>query len=141
MIKIGLIGGTGLENPEILNNAEEKNLDTPYGSISSPLICGSLNGTEIVILSRHGRNHTIPPSKVNNRANIYALKTIGCTHIISTTACGSLREEIRRGDLIIPDQFIDFTIHIDINLFSRRVSRKTLHTHYRTGYGYNKPGT
>ena len=62
-------------------------------------------------------NHTIPPSKVNNRANIFALKEAGCTHIIATTACGSLREEIGRGDLVIPDQFIDFTRHRNITFF------------------------
>lgn len=111
MIKIGIIGGSGLENPDILRSPEEKNLNTPYGNPSSPLLCGSLAGKDIVILSRHGRLHTIPPSAVNSRANIFALKEAGCTHIITSTACGSLREEICRGDLVIPDQFIDFTKH------------------------------
>jgi 5'-methylthioadenosine phosphorylase len=68
-------------------------------------------------LSRHGYGHTIPPSQVNNRANIHALKSLGCTHIIATTACGSLREDIHRGDLVIPDQFIDFTRHRSITFF------------------------
>ena len=117
MIRIGIIGGSGLENPEILQSSEEKHFETPYGAPSSSLLCGSVEGTEIVILSRHGRQHTIPPSKVNNRANIFALKEAGCTHIITTTACGSLREEIGRGDLVIPDQFIDFTRHRDITFF------------------------
>ncbi len=117
MTKIGIIGGSGLEDPEILKSPMENNFDTPYGSPSSPLLSGSLNGIEIVLLSRHGRQHTIPPSKINNRANIYALKEIGCTHLITTTACGSLRQEIGRGDLVIPDQFIDFTRHRDITFF------------------------
>jgi 5'-methylthioadenosine phosphorylase len=117
MIRIGIIGGSGLENPEILQSSEEKHFETPYGAPSSSLLCGSVEGTEIVILSRHGRQHTIPPSKVNNRANIFALKEAGCTHIITSTACGSLREEIGRGDLVIPDQFIDFTRHRDITFF------------------------
>jgi len=117
MIRIGIIGGSGLENPEILQSSEEKHFETPYGTPSSSLLCGSVEGTEIVILSRHGRQHTIPPSKVNNRANIFALKEAGCTHIITSTACGSLREEIGRGDLVIPDQFIDFTRHRDITFF------------------------
>ena len=117
MIRIGIIGGSGLENPEILQSSEEKHFETPYGAPSSSLLCGSVEGTEIVILSRHGRQHTIPPSKVNNRANIFALKEAGCTHIITTTACGSLREEIGRGDLVVPDQFIDFTRHRDITFF------------------------
>jgi 5'-methylthioadenosine phosphorylase len=117
MAKIGIIGGSGLENPEILLFPEERIFDTPYGATSSPLQCGSHSGTEVVILSRHGRKHTIPPSKVNNRANIFAFKETGCTHIIATTACGSLRQEILRGDLVVPDQFIDFTRHRNITFF------------------------
>lgn len=117
MIRIGIIGGSGLENPAILKRSEEKHVVTQYGAPSSSLICGTLNDTEIVILSRHGNQHTIPPSQVNNRANIFALKEAGCTHIIATTACGSLREEIGRGDLVIPDQFIDFTRHREITFF------------------------
>ncbi|MDR2768567.1 MAG: MTAP family purine nucleoside phosphorylase, partial [Treponema sp.] len=70
---------------------------------------GTIAGTEVVLLARHGREHTIPPTQVNFRANIDALKAEGCTHILATTAVGSLREEIRRGDLVIIDQFIDFT--------------------------------
>lgn len=128
MIRIGIIGGSGLENPEILKSSEEKHVETPYGIPSSSLLCGSLNGTEIVVLSRHGRLHTIPPSKVNNRANIFALKEAGCTHIIASTACGSLREEICRGDLIIPDQFIDFTRHRNITFFEEFKPGKMNHT-------------
>jgi 5'-methylthioadenosine phosphorylase len=111
MTKIGIIGGSGLENPDILKNPENLVVDTPYGSPASPLISGTIGNKNIIILSRHGRKHTIPPSQVNNRANIYALKQAGCTHILATTACGSLREETGRGDLVIPDQFIDFTHH------------------------------
>jgi 5'-methylthioadenosine phosphorylase len=128
MVKIGIIGGSGLENPEILKSPEERISETPYGETSSPLLCGSRNGTEIVILSRHGRKHTIPPSNVNNRANIFALKEAGCTHIIASTACGSLREEIRRGDLVIPDQFIDFTRHRNITFFDEFEPGKMNHT-------------
>jgi 5'-methylthioadenosine phosphorylase len=111
MIKIGIIGGSGLENPDILKDAERLIADTPYGLPSSPLITGTIGNKNIIILSRHGREHTVPPSQVNNRANIFALKQAGCTHILATTACGSLREEIGRGDLVVPDQFIDFTHH------------------------------
>jgi 5'-methylthioadenosine phosphorylase len=128
MIKVGIIGGSGLENPEILKSPEEKNVNTPFGEPSTPFLCGSLNGTEIIILSRHGWDHTIPPSKVNNRANIFALRELGCTHIISTTACGSLREKIRRGDLVIPDQFIDFTRHRNITFFEEFEPGKMNHT-------------
>ncbi|MGC1392168.1 MAG: S-methyl-5'-thioadenosine phosphorylase [Bacteroidales bacterium] len=128
MIRIGIIGGSGLENPDILQSSEEKNAETPYGAPSSSLLSGSVNGREIVILSRHGRLHTIPPSKVNNRANIFALKEAGCTHIISSTACGSLREEIFRGDIVVPDQFIDFTRHRNITFFEEFKPGKMNHT-------------
>jgi 5'-methylthioadenosine phosphorylase len=128
MVKIGIIGGSGLENPDILKSPQEVNVETPYGTPSSPLLSGSLNGTETVILSKHGWHHTIPPSKVNYRANIFALKEIGCTHIITTTACGSLREEIRRGDLVIPDQFIDFTRHRAVTFFEEFEPGKMNHT-------------
>jgi len=128
MVKIGIIGGSGLDKPGILDSPQELAVETPYGVPSSHLLCGKLNGTEIVILSRHGWHHTIPPSKVNNRANIFALKETGCTHIIATTACGSLREEIRRGDLVIPDQFIDFTRHRNITFFEEFEPGKMNHT-------------
>ncbi|MDR2182454.1 MAG: MTAP family purine nucleoside phosphorylase, partial [Treponema sp.] len=109
MVKVGVIGGSGLDNPDIFSGARDKTVNTPYGAPSSPLKCGTIGGTEVVLLARHGREHTIPPTQVNFRANIDALKTEGCTHILATTAVGSLREEIRRGDLVIIDQFIDFT--------------------------------
>jgi 5'-methylthioadenosine phosphorylase len=116
MTKIGIIGGSGLEKPDILKNPEHKSAHTIYGNPSSSLMCGKIDDKDVVVLSRHGWHHTIPPSQINNRANILALKNAGCTHIVSTTACGSLREEIARGDLIIPSQFIDFTRH-RINTF------------------------
>ncbi len=109
MAKIGIIGGSGLDNPDILKDATDKTLETPYGSPSSPLKVGTIGGVEVALLARHGRSHTIPPTHVNNRANIAALKDFGCTHILATTACGSLRVEIERGDFVILDQFIDFT--------------------------------
>lgn len=111
MIKVGIIGGSGFEDPKILKNAESIELKTPFGSPSSPILSGTINEISVAVLSRHGRKHTIPPTQVNYRANIFAFKELGCTHIITTTACGSLREEIGRGDLVILDQFIDFTRH------------------------------
>ncbi len=128
MVKIGIIGGSGLENPNILKSPEERTIETPYGLPSSTLLSGKINGNEVVILSRHGRHHTIPPSEVNNRANIFALKDSGCSHIIATTACGSLREEIGRGDLVVPDQFIDFTRHRIITFFNEFERGKMKHT-------------
>jgi len=109
MANIGIIGGSGLENPDILKDREEISCTTPWGEPSSTLIKGFIENRPVIILSRHGREHTIPPSQVNNRANLWALKEKGCTAIISTTACGSLRGQIKRGDIIIADQFIDFT--------------------------------
>jgi len=110
-MKIGIIGGSGLDDPKILENQEEKNIETPFGTPSSPITTGKIKDIEICILARHGKDHQIPPTQVNNKANIYALKQLGCTHIIATTAVGSLREQIKRGDFVILDQFIDFTKH------------------------------
>jgi len=109
MVKIGIIGGSGLDDPEILKEAREIQVETPYGPPSSSLQCGVIAGVEVAILARHGRRHQISPSKVNYRANIMALKEHGCTHLLAATAVGSLREEIAPGDLVFPDQFIDFT--------------------------------
>lgn len=111
MTRIAVIGGSGLENPEILKNPQEVEVQTPFGKPSSPFKTGQIGDTGVALLSRHGRDHSIPPTQVNNRANLWAIRELGCTHIIVTTACGSLRQEIRRGDLVIPDQFIDFTRH------------------------------
>ena len=111
MAKIGIIGGSGLESLDLFKEKKEIDVSTKYGSPSSSLFTGQLNGNDVVIISRHGRNHAIPPTQVNNRANILALKQNGCTHIIASTACGSLRNEIKRGDIVVPDQFIDFTRH------------------------------
>jgi 5'-methylthioadenosine phosphorylase len=109
MVKIGIIGGSGLDDPKILQDPNEIDIDTNFGKPSSKLIAGSVDGVEVVILARHGKRHQFSPTQVNNRANIMALKDAGVTHIIATTACGSLRKEIERGHLIIIDQFIDFT--------------------------------
>lgn len=114
MAKIGIIGGSGLDDPDILKDACNKEVYTPYGKPSSLLKRGKINNTDIVIIARHGKNHEFPPTQVNNRANIWALKNEGCTHILATTAVGSLREEIGRGDFVILDQFIDFTRHRSI---------------------------
>jgi len=128
MIKIGIIGGSGLEDPDILKSPTELDIETKFGFPSSSLLEGSINGRDVIILSRHGRKHTIPPTQVNNRANLLALKEAGCTHLLATTACGSLREEIGRGDLVIPDQFIDFTKHRQLTFFESFEAGKMKHT-------------
>lgn len=117
MIKVGIIGGSGLDDPRLLKNARDLHVTTSFGEPTSPLTIGSLEGKEVVILARHGSRHTVPPTQVNYRANIEALKSQGCTHLFATTACGSLREEIQRGDLVILDQFIDFTRFRKITFF------------------------
>ena len=109
MARIGIIGGSGLDDPQILRDAREERVVTPWGEPSSPLRHGTIEDVECVLLARHGRDHTIPPTQVNNRANLHALRAAGCRHVLATTAVGSLREEIRRGDLVILDQFLDFT--------------------------------
>ena len=119
MVKIGIIGGSGLDDPDILKEAKDIEVETPYGKPTSPLKIGKINDVEVVLLARHGREHTIPPTQVNYRANIQALKDQGCTHILATTACGSLRIEIGRGDFVILDQFIDFTRLRKVTFFEK----------------------
>ena len=128
MTKIAIIGGSGLENPAIMKNATDLKVDTPYGPTTSDFKCGIINGREVVLLSRHGRQHTIPPSQVNNRANIWAIGEIGCTHILATTACGSLRQEIGPGDFVVLDQFIDFTRKRPVSFFESFEPREMKHT-------------
>ena len=100
MPKIGIIGGSGLDDPQILADATEKEVENKYGKLSSPLTVGKIDGTEVVILARHGKSHSVPPTFVNFLANIQALKDEGCTHILAATAVGSLREEIKPGKYI-----------------------------------------
>jgi len=121
MVKIGIIGGSGLDNPKILKQARELEVETPYGAPTSLLTCGTIEGVEVVIIARHGKNHSIFPSRVNFRANIWALKEQGCTHVLATTAVGSLREEIKPGHLVFPNQFIDHTKKRDLTFFDEDV--------------------
>lgn len=128
MKKIAIIGGSGLEDPQILKSPKVITVDTPYGEPTSELTMGQIGNVEVVILSRHGKKHTIPPTQVNNRANIWALKEQGCDYILATTACGSLREEIGRGDLVILDQFIDFTKHRKTSFYDSFEPSEMKHT-------------
>jgi len=109
MVKIGIIGGSGLEDPKILKDAKEIEVDTPYGKPSSVLTTGKIENIDVVIISRHGRKHEIMPTNVPNQANIHALKDQGCTHILVSSAAGSLREDIKPADFVFIDQFIDRT--------------------------------
>lgn len=105
-MKIGIIGGSGLEKLNVFHSKEELTLETPFGDPSSTVYSGRIADREIFILSRHDRDHHIHPTVVNNQANIYAFKMLGCDYILATTACGSLCEEIRPGDLVIPGQAV-----------------------------------
>ncbi len=117
MPKIGIIGGSGLDDPRLLEEPQEIEAETAFGSPSSPLTLGKINQVPVVILARHGRRHQFSPTQVNYRANIQALKDQGVTHILATSACGSLRTNIERGDFVIVDQFIDFTKHRQATFF------------------------
>jgi 5'-methylthioadenosine phosphorylase len=128
MGKIGIIGGSGLDDPEILEHPREIEMSTPFGPPSSPLKEGLIGEREVVILARHGRSHTIPPSQVNYKANVWALKDAGCAGILATTAVGSLRQEIGRGDLVILDQLIDFTKKRESSFYTSFEPGKPIHS-------------
>ncbi|OYT31421.1 MAG: S-methyl-5'-thioadenosine phosphorylase [Thermofilum sp. ex4484_79] len=108
-IKIAVIGGSGIYDPEIVQVVEEKKIYTPYGLPSDSIVIGILSGKKIAFLPRHGRKHQIPPHKINYRANIWALKELGVERVISVSAVGSLREDYKPGDFVCTDQFIDMT--------------------------------
>ena len=157
MIKIGIIGGSGLDNPELLQDYEEVEIETKYGKPSSLIITGKIGDIGVCILARHGRKHEITPTQVNYRANIAALSLLGCTHIIATTAVGSLKEKIMRGDLVILDQFIDFKKHREITFhdefkqgpvhtslaepFSKFLREKLIHGCRELGLDFHETGT
>lgn len=107
--KIGIIGGSGLYKMDALKDVEEVQIDTPFGPPSDALILGTLEGTRVAFLARHGRNHTLLPSELPFRANIYAMKQLGVEYLISASAVGSLKEEVKPLDMVVPDQFIDRT--------------------------------
>ncbi len=109
MVKIGIMGGSGVDDPQIMQDSKKIKVHTPYGSTSDLVITGTVKGVETVVIPRHGDSHRFSPTNVNYRANIWAMKELNVTHIIAPTACGSLREEIKPGDLIFIDQFIDRT--------------------------------
>jgi 5'-methylthioadenosine phosphorylase len=123
-MKIGVIGGSGLDDPDIIKDLQRQNRATVYGEVS--VNCGKLNDIEVVFVPRHGNRHQLSPTHVNYRANILSLKESGVTHIIATNACGSLKAEIQRGDFVIPDQFIDFTKN-RINTFHDDFSQGMYH--------------
>jgi 5'-methylthioadenosine phosphorylase len=108
-ISIGIIGGSGLYEMAELVDREERQVETPFGAPSGPYIVGTLRGRRVAFLARHGAGHRLLPSELNFRANIYGFKTLGVEYILSASAVGSLKEEYRPLDLVIPDQFLDRT--------------------------------
>jgi len=115
--KIGIIGGSGLYKLEGIEGIEEISLLTPFGEPSDKFILGKFHGKDVVFLPRHGRSHTVNPSHINYRANIYGMKKLGVQWLISVTACGSLKEELKPLDFIIPTQFVDRTTKGRVNTF------------------------
>ena len=106
---LGIIGGSGLYNFSAIQEIKTIEMETPFGKPSSPIISGLIAGKKVSFLARHGIGHFITPSEVNYRANIYALKALGVTEIVSVSACGSLREDFSPSDIVIPNQIFDFT--------------------------------
>lgn len=117
MAKIGVIGGSGLYKIEGIENVETLSLFTPFGQPSGNFIKGKLAGVEVVFLPRHGKDHAISPTEINYRANIFGMKKLGVQAIISVSACGSLREELKPMDFVVPDQFVDLTKHRKTSFF------------------------
>lgn len=105
---LGIIGGTGIYQLEGIEVTGEHDLDTPYGKPSAPIVQGQMGERDVFFLPRHGRHHELLPSEVNYRANIWALKKLGVTQVIGLSAVGSLQEEVKPGDLSLPDQYFDF---------------------------------
>ncbi|MCJ7713994.1 S-methyl-5'-thioadenosine phosphorylase [Candidatus Bathyarchaeota archaeon] len=117
--RIGIIGGTGLYDPNLLKDTKELAVETPYGAPSDLITIGELAGKRVAFLPRHGKKHTIRPTDVNSRANIFALKKLGITQIFAPAAVGSLRDEYEPGDIVFVDQFIDRTTKREQSFYSK----------------------
>lgn len=124
MINIAIIGGTGVYDPSILTNVYDAEETTPYGKVNYKV--GEYAGKKVAFIPRHGSNHSIPPHLINYRANIWAIKKIGVTNIIATTAVGSLNMDMKPGDFVLVDQFLDFTKN-RVNTFYEGGERGVVH--------------
>ncbi len=120
-MKIGIIGGSGMDDLEGIRDLSEHTVSTPYGRPSARLITGRLEEREIVFLPRHGKGHRLLPTEIPFRANLWAMKKMGVTHLFSVSAVGSLKEQIVPGDIVFPDQFIDRTFLREATFFGRGV--------------------
>ena len=116
-VKIAVIGGSGLYQMPDLTDVEERHVSTPFGDPSDAIIIGTLSGVRVAFLPRHARGHRLMPTEVPYRANIYALKSLGVERIISVSACGSLREHLHPGQVVIPNQLVDFTKKRQMSFF------------------------
>ncbi|WP_114205290.1 S-methyl-5'-thioadenosine phosphorylase [Acidisarcina polymorpha] len=119
--EIGIIGGSGLYSMPGLTNVREQRITTPFGDPSDAFVLGSLAGRKVAFLSRHGRGHLLLPSELNFRANVYGMKKLGVERILSVSAVGSLKEEHKPTDFVIPDQFIDRTFHRESTFFGNGI--------------------
>lgn len=116
---LAVIGGSGLYQFDMLKNVRSVEVQTPFGEPSSPITIGDINGKSVAFLARHGLGHTIPPSDVPYQANIYAIKSLGVKHVVSVSACGSLRESYAPGHIVIPNQIIDLTHKRERSFFGK----------------------
>lgn len=155
MIQIAIIGGTGVYDPKMLTNIRDKELLTPYGEVDFKI--GDYHGKTIAFIPRHGSKHSIPPHLINYRANIWAMKKIGVRNIIATTAVGSLNLAMKPGQLVVIDQFLDFTksrkhtfyeggdkgvVHVDVtNPYCSILRHKILEAGQKVGINMHANGT
>lgn len=115
--EIGIIGGTGIYDVDLLSNCRKVKISTPYGSPSDLITIGEYKSRIVAFIPRHGKGHLLPPHKINSRANIWAMKSLGISRIIAPSAVGSLQDMYRPGDIVLPDQFIDFTKNRNYSFF------------------------
>ncbi|VBB07910.1 methylthioadenosine phosphorylase (mtap) [Lucifera butyrica] len=155
MIRIAIIGGTGVYDPGILKNLREETINTPYGVVQCKI--GEFNGQAIAFIPRHGSTHSIPPHLINYRANLWAIKKLGVENIIATTAVGSLNPAMKPGDFVLVDQFLDFTknrittfyeggkrgvVHVDVTEpYCPTLRQKLLQASENTGIALHARGT
>ncbi len=130
---IGIIGGTGLTQLANLEVIRRQIVRTPYGDASQPLVFGNINGYDVVFLARHGGGHTIPPHAINYRANIWALHSVGVTHLLAVATVGSIDTALLPGDIVLPNQIIDYT-HGRDNSYYDGVERPVMHIDFTHPY-------
>ncbi len=133
MSKIGIIIGQGLELTDVISNAKDHFLDTPYGKPSAKVTTGKIGKKEVILMQRHGNHNEIPAFMVNYKANLFVLHEMKCSHIFATSECGSLQEEIMTGEYVVFDQFIDLTKHRELTYTDKVPIEKLNHS------AFNKP--